>query len=64
MLQVEGKLHHLANHHFEERMKLILSLKETASSSNTGCEAAEGENIDEVSFIYYGDHCTCSRLSK
>ena len=63
MLQVEGKLRHLANPHCEERMKLILSLKETASSSD-GSSAAEDEKLDEVSFIYYGDHCTCSKLAK
>ena len=61
-LKVEGKLRQLANPHNEERMKLILRLKTEGRDCEDQVKSNKGE--DEVSYVYYGGNCNCSKQSK
>ena len=69
-LRVEGVLRQIANPHSEKRMELILEqLTATMAKSETNVENKnededKNENKDEVSFIYYEDHCSCSKAAK
>ena len=52
----------MANPHSEERMQLILKqLLDTVDSAKT--EVGECEP-DEVSVLFYGDHCSCGKTAK
>ena len=53
-------MRHLGNPHSEERMKLILNQLMDCSSMNLNEEISE----DDVSHLYYGDHCSCGKTAK
>ena len=64
ILKLEGKLRLLANPHSEKRMELILKQLEVSDSQASKPECEDAENgEDEVSFMYYGENCSCSKNS-
>ena len=58
---MEGKLRQIANPHCEKRTELILKQLEENDVQNEDTDFVDDE--DEVSFIYYGENCTCSKNS-
>ena len=61
MFQVEGNIRHIANPHSEIRMQLILKqLLETVETP----KPEEPDDDDEVTIMYYGDKCDCSKMAK
>ena len=58
---MEGKLRQIANPHCEKRTELILKQLEEKDVQKEDTDCADDE--DEVSFIYYGENCTCSKNS-
>ena len=59
---VEGTLRQIANPHSEKRMELILDQLTKSKSEPKECHEDLGD--DEVSIIYYDDHCSCSKAAK
>ena len=53
----------MANPHCEKRMQMILQQMMNQTSEKVEIAEKEQED-DEVSFVYYGDTCTCSKLAK
>lgn len=52
----------IANPHCDQRMDLILKQLEEEIVDDEGVQE-ENEEVDEVSFIYYGESCKCSKNS-
>ena len=53
----------IANPHSEKRTELILKQLEESDIKTDDIECDIDEIEDEVSFIYYGENCTCSKNS-
>ena len=59
MFQVEGNIRHIANPHSEIRMQLILKQLTVETP-----KPEEPDDDDEVTIMYYGDKCDCSKMAK
>ena len=59
--KVEGKLRFVANPHCEQRMELLLKQMEEEDKQEKIEEDTDEE--DDVSQMYYGENCTCSKNS-
>ena len=59
---MEGQLRQIANPHSKKRMQLILNL--LMEGGDTPEDEVESAETDEVSFMYYGDYCSCSKTAK
>ena len=51
----------IANPHCEQRTALLL--KQFEEEVETSSDEKEDDDEDEVSFIYYGENCKCSKNS-
>ena len=61
---MEGTLRHIANPHSERRMQLILDLLMEWENGTKSEDVGESDENDEVSFIYYGENCSCSKTAQ
>ena len=53
----------ICNQHSEKRMQLILDLLMEGGDVAKSEDVGEGDEDDAVSFIYYGEGCSCSKTA-